>query len=167
MPESIFKEAMRVGEKPQTAEGKIREWVSNFARHASSERNKVISEKMVDLDLTVMGYDVHGPSSRDCIHDMSIEIAQDHWIKIQVKGDMTNDRTTAKGNLSTRGTDKSERNNTWYGEVGIHILAVVCLDGIFYYEIPKGRSQASVSVNSNTHIDLQEWVDRRIQNEVL
>ena len=158
-----FDGILKEGERSQTPEGKIRGWVSNFARHDSSEKNKALSEKMVELDLTMLGYDVHMPSSRDCIHDMVIEIDQDHWIKIQVKGDMTKDRTSAKGNLSTRGSDKSERQNTWYADVGIHILAIVCQDGVFYYEIPQGRNQKSISVNSNTHTYLKEWANERIR----
>ena len=78
-----------------TDEKQTWENVANFGRHESSEQNKALSESMVCTDLISKGFDPHMPYSRDSIHDMVIEVSQNKWIKIQIKGDLK--KTKQKG----------------------------------------------------------------------
>ena len=150
------------GESGRHDEKQTWENVANFGRHESSEQNKALSESMVCTDLISKGFDPHMPHSRDSIHDVVIEVSQNRWIKIQIKGDLTKTKQKASANLSTRGgkttISHEGRKNTFYEDIGVHILAVCCLDGIFYYDISKHEKTKPIRVNQNKHIDLVEWI---------
>ena len=160
--ENVGNEKDLFGNTIPTDEKQTWENVANFGRHESSEQNKALSESMVCTDLISKGFDPHMPYSRDSIHDMVIEVSQNKWVKIQIKGDLKKTKQKASANLSTRGgktkISHEGRKNTFYKDVGVHILAVCCLDGIFYYDISKHDKTKPIRVNQNKHIDLVEWI---------
>ena len=145
------------------------EWHSNFSR-AKSSLSKALSEETVLRDLIERGYDPHQGKDRDSIHDCTIEIAPDWWLKVQIKSCYGNNTYV---NLTTRGTTKTApvspgknskpRTSTGYYNSGIHLMAVVTDTKVLYYDISSfGSLQEKFNWKKVHPIVLETYINRLI-----
>jgi hypothetical protein len=125
-----------------------------------------MSETAVHLDLMRRGFDPHLPMDRDSIHDCTIEVAQNVWWKIQIKscytGTSVNLWTRGSGSTApvSPGENTKPRNNTGYYKSGVHLIAVVTNEGVYYYDTQSFEpDQKSFSIRQYEAISLQEMID--------
>jgi len=142
------------------------EWHSNFSR-AKSAQSKALSEATVVQDLIAHGYDPHLPQDRDSIHDCTIEISPNRWLKIQIKscyGNSTNVNLSTRGTTNTApvspGENSKPRTSTGYYNSGIHLMAVVTDAKVIYYDIlPFGNLQEKFNWKKVQPVNLETYIN--------
>ena len=120
----------------------------------TSNQTGDLSEQIFYAEMIRKGWMVLTPSSRDAIYDFVVDMAEDGFVKVQVK--------TLQGNIINKIVDRSSasvsnngkpRNSTDYAEHGIDWLVAVDVDKskCYYYRLSCYSKISGKTINVTKH----------------